>query len=331
MKNMNFMSNMSRMMHMSELKLKKYSPEILVVTGVVGVVASAVMACKATTKVDEILADTRTQVDKIHEVINNDELRMKKETKVVVDENGTETITTEDVVVYSEEDSKKDLAIVYTQTAMKFAKLYGPSVLLGAASIGCILASHRILNKRNAALAAAYSIVDKGFKEYRSRVIDRFGEETDKELKYNIKAEEIEEKVIDENGEEKVEKKVVPVANPTGYSDYAKFYDDGCAGWSKDPELNLMFLKRQQNYANDKLKQQGHLFLNDVYEMLGIPHTKAGQIVGWIYNEKNPNGDNYIDFGIYDVHSSGARDFVNGYERTILLDFNVDGNILDLI
>ena len=331
MKNTGFMANMTRMLHMSELKLKKYSPEILVVTGVVGVVASAVMACKATTKVNDILVDTKNQVDKIHEVISSDELRFKEETKVTVEENGQQTITTEKVEVYSEEDSKRDLAIVYTQTAMKFVKLYGPSVLLGAASIGCILASHHILNKRNAALAAAYSIVDKGFKEYRSRVADRFGEAVDKELKYNIKAEEIEEKVIDENGEEKVEKKVVSVANTTGYSDYAKFYDDGCTGWTKNPELNLMFLKRQQRYANDLLKTQGYVFLNDVYEMLGIHKTKAGQIVGWVYDEKNPNGDNYIDFGIYDVHSAQARDFVNGYERTILLDFNVDGNILDLI
>lgn len=326
-----FMTNMTRLMHMSELKLKKHSPEILVVTGVVGIVASAVMACKATTKVNDILTDTKTQVDKIHEVMNNDDLRIKEEIKVTVDENGKQTITTEKVEVYTEEDSKKDLAIVYTQSALKFVKLYGPSVLLGAASISCILASHHILSKRNAALAAAYSIVDRGFKEYRGRVIDRFGEAVDKELKYNIKAEEIEEKVIDENGEEKVEKKVVSVANPTGYSDYAKFYDVGCTGWTKDPELNLMFLKRQQRYANDKLKAQGHLFLNDVYEMLGIQKTKAGQIVGWVYNEEHPNGDNYIDFGIYDIHSAPTRDFVNGYERTILLDFNVDGNILDLI
>lgn len=331
MKNTNFMSNMTRMLHMSELKLKKHSPEILVVTGVVGVVASAVMACKATTKVDGILADTKAEVDKVHEVMNNDELRIKEETKVTVDENGKQTITTEKVEVYTVEDSKKDLAIIYGRSAMRFIKLYGPSVLLGAASISCILASHHILNKRNAALAAAYSIVDNSFKEYRKRLIDRFGEEVDKELKYNIKAEEIEEKVIDENGEEKVEKKVVPVANPTGYSDYAKFYDDGCAGWTKDPELNKMFLLRQQSYANDKLKREGYLFLNDVYEMLGIPKTKAGQVVGWVYDEKNPNGDNYIEFGIFNVHSAASRDFVNGYERTILLDFNVDGNILDLI
>ena len=121
------------------------------------------------------------------------------------------------------------------------------------------------------------------------------------------------------------------VADPGEYSIYAKFFDDGCTGWTKDPEYNLMFLKDQQRYANDLLQSKGHLFLNEVYDMLGIPRTKAGQAVGWIYDEKNPVGDNFVDFGMYDMYNEKARDFVNGYERTILLDFNVDGNILDMI
>ena len=181
------------------------------------------------------------------------------------------------------------------------------------------------------ALAAAYTAVDTSFKEYRGRVIDRFGEELDRELKYNIKAREIEEVSVNEKGEEEVAKKTVEVANPNEISDYARFYDDGNIGWSKDPETNLMFLRRQQDWANELLKAKGHLFLNEVYDMLGIPRTKAGQVVGWIYDEKNPVGDNFVDFGIYDIHKPRNRDFVNGIERTILLDFNVDGNILDLI
>ena len=115
--------------------------------------------------------------------------------------------------------------------------------------------------------------------------------------------------------------------NPYDYSDYARFFDVGNPNWEKDSEYNLMFLKRQQAYANDKLKANGYLFLNEVYDMLGIPKSKAGQVVGWIYDPENGSGDNYVDFGIYNVNREAARDFVNGYERTILLDFNVDGNI----
>ena len=214
---------------------------------------------------------------------------------------------------------------------MKFAKLFGPSIILGATSIACILAGHNIIKKRYVGLSAAYATLDKGFKEYRSRVVDRFGEEVDYELRHNVKAQEIEEKVVDEEGNETTVTKTVNAADPNGISDYARFFDDGCLGWEKDAEHTLNVVKAQQARANDILKSRGHLFLNEVYEMFGIPHTKAGQVVGWIYDENNPNVDNFVDFGIFDANNEAKRDFVNGYERSILLDFNVDGNIWDLL
>lgn len=293
------------------IKLQKHSPEILVVTGVVGTVASTIMACKATTKVSTILEESKKEIDTIHEV--------------AADENMIEQ--------YSEDDAKKDLTIVYAKTGVKIAKLYAPSVVLGVASIGCILTSHKIMRGRNVALAAAYTAVDKGFKEYRDRVVDRFGNEVDRELKYGLKAKKITEVEIDEETgkEKKVKTNALVVENPTGYSDYARFFDEACPAWEKNSEYNLMFLRAQQQYANDLLQSRGHLFLNEVYDMLGIPRTKAGQVVGWVYSKTNPVGDNFVDFGIYDIHRETNRDFVNGYERSILLDFNVDGNIWDLI
>lgn len=312
----NLLNNMNRSINKVGMKAKKHSPEILVGAGVVGVVASAVMACRATTKLSEILDETKNTVDIIHSGMENGE---------IVDKSGV-------AHEYTEEDGKKDLTITYAQTGVKLVKLYAPAIVLGGVSIAAILGGHNILRKRNIALSAAYVAVDKSFKEYRGRVVDRFGKELDKELRYGIKAKEVEEKIVDEKGKEKVVKKTVEVVeNPNTYSDYARFFDDGCTGWEKDPELNLMFLKKQQAWANDKLKSQGYLFLNDVYDMLGIPRSKAGFVVGWIYDEKNPVGDNFVDFGIYDINRESTRNFVNGYERTILLDFNVDGNIIDMM
>ena len=296
--------------HRIGFKIKKASPEIMVVAGVVGVVTSTVMACKATTKVNDILEETRKQVDDVHNVLDSD-------------------VVSEDE--YNNDDAKKDLAIIYTQAGVKLIKLYAPSVIVGALSITGILASHKILKKRNVALTAAYATIDRSFKEYRGRVVERFGKELDRELRYNIKAQEIEEKTVDKDGNETIEKKTISVVDPNMYSDYARIFDNGSMGWTKDPEYNLMFLKLQQNQANDRLRAQGYLFLNDVYDMLGIPRTKAGQIVGWIYDEDNPVGDNFVDFGIYDIYNEKACDFVNGRERSIVLDFNVDGNILDMI
>ena len=306
MKKLDIVNKASRALNKVGFQLKKHSPEIMVVAGVVGVVGSTVLACKATTKVQAILDDAKEQVEAIHNVVEKNE-------------------------EYTQEDANKALAITYTKTGLELAKLYAPAVILGAVSITSIIASHGILKKRNIAVGAAYAAVDKGFKEYRSRVIERFGKELDRELKYNIKTKEIEEIVVNEDGTESTVTKTIEVMDPNHYSPYSIIFDDGNLGWDKDAEMNKFFLVQQQNYANDLLKAKGHLFLNEVYDMLGAKRTKAGQQVGWIYDEECPIGDNYVDFGIFDIHNPKARDFVNGYEKTIVLDFNVDGVILDLI
>ena len=306
-------NKVTRSLHKVGFKFKKHSPEILVVTGVIGIVTSTVMACKATTKVNDIVTESKKTIDKIHDCVG----------KGLHASDGEE---------YTQEVANKDLYIVYVQTAWKFVKLYGPSVLLGAASIGCMVGSNRILRKRNVALAAALTTVEKSFKDYRGRVIDRFGKDLDRELRFGIKAKEIKEKVIDENGNETTVTKTVEVVDPnTAHSLYSIVFCEGNAGWTKNAELNKVFLIQQQNWANDKLRLRGYLTLNEVYEMVGAPTTAYGQIAGWVYTEDSSIGDNFVDFGIFDVTNEKACDFVNGRERSIILDFNCIGNILDYI
>lgn len=315
------MNSLTRTFSRAGLQLKKHSPEILVGVGIVTGVTSAVMACKATTKLSAILDESKENIDEIHATV------AKVEAGEVVKyqcEDGT-------VAEYKVEDSKKDLTIVYAQTGIKLVKLYGPSVVMGTVAITSILAGHNIMRKRNAGLAAAYAVLDKSFKDYRGRVVERFGKELDRELRYNIKSQEVEETVVDEKGKEKTVKKTVQVVDPNEISEYAKIYHEGNIGWDKDPEYNRMFLQRQQSYANNVLQSRGHLFLNEVYDMLGFPRTKAGNVVGWIYEPENPDRDSFVDFGIFDIHDQAKINFVNGEERSILLDFNVDGPILDLI
>lgn len=282
------------------MKLKKHSPEILVVAGIAGTVVSAVLACKATTKVAEILDETKGTLDTIHEGM---------ETGAI---NGQE---------YTTEDGKKDTVVVYAQTGMKLAKLYAPAIILGTLSITSILASNNILRKRNVALGAAYAAIDKSFKEYRGRVIERFGEQVDTELKYGIKAKKFEEIEVDpENGKEKKVKKTVMVADPNLQSDYAVYFDSKSRNYETNPDYNRMFLKAQQAFANDKLQTRGHLFLNEVLDDLDLPRTPAGQIVGW--TKDGPDG--YVNFRIVEVE----RETEDGrLEPALLLDFNVEGNI----
>lgn len=282
------------------MKLKKHSPEILVVAGIAGTVVSAVLAYKATTKVAEILDETKGTLDTIHEGM---------ETGAI---NGQE---------YTTDDGKKDTVVVYAQTGMKLAKLYGPAIILGTLSITSILASNNILRKRNVALGAAYAAIDKSFKEYRGRVIERFGDQVDTELKYGIKAKKFEEIEVDpETGKEKKVKKTVMVADPNLQSDYAVYFDSKSRNYETNPDYNRMFLKAQQAFANDKLQTRGHLFLNEVLDDLDLPRTPAGQIVGW--TKDGPDG--YVNFRIVEVE----RETEDGrHEPALLLDFNVEGNI----
>lgn len=315
-----FVANMTRTLNRVGLHIRKHSPEILLVTGIVTGVATLVAACRATTKLESVLNETKNNVEQVHECAEAGVIHVK---------DGDEIRAVE----YTEEDSQKDLTIVYSKGAWNVAKLYAPAIGLGAISLTCILASHGIIHKRNTALAAAYTAVDSSFKDYRKNVIDRFGETMDRELKYNIKTKEVEETVVQEDGTETVVKKAIEVTekDPYAQSEYARCFCEGCTGWTKDPEANLTFLRLQEKWANQRLQEVGHLFLNEVYDMLGLPRSSAGQSVGWIYDKNKTTGDGYVDFGIYNIHIPANREFVNGWERSIWLDFNVDGPIYHLI
>lgn len=308
----------TRAFHNVGFQLKKHSPEILVVTGVVGTVVSAVMACKATTKVNFVLEETKAQVDVIHTGVENGEVKTQLENGEIA------------LVPYSAEDSKKDLTIVYAQTGLKLVKLYAPAVAIGAVSIAGILVGHNILHKRSLALAAAYTAADTSFKQYRDRVVERFGDSLDKELLYNVKAKEIEEVVTNEDGTETTVTKTVEVVEPSSVlGPYTFCFDETADGWQRDAETNKYFLLRQQDYANEILRSRGKkgMLLNEVLDMVGIDRCRKGQTVGWVYDERSGRTD-VIDFGIFNIHCEANRNFVNGLEKSIWLNFNVAGNLL---
>lgn len=309
--NNKFMTSMTRALNRGALCVKKHSPEILLVTGIVSGGIALVAACKATTKLESVLAETKNNVEQVHECAAAGEICVKE---------GDEIRTVE----YTEEDSKKDLTIIYAKGAWGLTKLYAPAIGFGAVSLVCILASHGIIHKRNVALASTVTAIGNEFEEYRGRVVERFGEGLDRELKYNIKAKEVEETVVNEDGTESVVKKTIEVVEDPykGLSEFARCYTDGCVGWTKDAEANLTFLRAQERWATDRLRSVGHLFLNEVYDMLGIPRSSAGAIMGWVYDPKNP--DRKVDLGIYNIHIPANRDFVNGWERSIWIDPNID-------
>jgi hypothetical protein len=283
----------------SFLLLKKYSPEILTTVGILGMISTVVLASRATLKLAPIIEDIQDT---------------KYEIDMCTDEEILQTGT------YDKQARTKAISKVYVKAAVDISKLYGPTATLGVSSIASIIAAHGIMQRRTVAIAAAYKALESTFVEYRKRVISEIGEEKETDIRLGKKQTE----VTDEKGKTKK----VTTVDPSGISPYARFFDEHSDNWSKTPEYNLLFLKSQQNYANDLLHSRGHVFLNDIYDMLGIPRSQAGQVVGWVISK---DGDNFIDFGLYDHASEGAHLFVNGFETSILLDFNVDGVIYDLI
>jgi len=274
----------------------KNSPKMLFVGGVAGMVGSTVLACRATLKVEQVLHETQRDISITHHIRDQHEDQ------------------------YSENDRKKDTAIIYVRSSAKIALLYAPAVIVGGISIAVLTKSHNLLEERNIALMAAYSALDKGFREYRSRVVERYGEDVDREMRYDTE--------IVASDDAKGKAKTTVRVSPDSPSIYAMFYDEGSRNWSPDPEINKLFLKNQQNYLNDLLRVRGHVMLNEVYDRLDLPQTKAGAIVGWMMNSED--GDHYIDFGVFGRDGSDRiRDFMNGREGAVLLDFNVDGVIFD--
>ena len=297
-----FSEEVSRKIGMAGLKLKAASPELLVGIGIAGVIVSTALACKATLKAETVMNEAKETLNKIEEC--------------------KETVDTEK---YSEADYKKDIRLVYLQSCVKMAKIYAPAAVMGIMSITCILAGHDILKKRNIAINAAYSAAAKSFSDYRERVREELGEEADRRFRYNIKKKEKEVTEPDKNGQEVTVKKEVNTSDYDGRSGTARWMDDCKNVDGKDLEYKLWKVKCYETTCNQLLRSRGYLFLNEVYEALGLPITSDGQVLGWIYNDRCPNGDNYVDFGLQEV----MRD---GYDETsYLLDFNIDGNILNEI
>lgn len=301
------------------LKLGKHAPTILAIAGTTGVVATIILATTKTYKhAPDIIDRHNHMMDSI------------KEAKVRHGES------------YTAKDAREDTLATYLQTGGELGKVYWPVVALGTLSVGCLLGGQHILTKRNVALSAAYKLAQDAFKGYRERVAAELGEEQDFHFANDTVYEKAKTEVVDEDGTvHKKNGQIQRLKSGVPSSMYARLFAkqvfdtenggyEGSSQWSPQFEYNLSNLVLKNAWANEHLQARGYLFLNDIYDELGFPRTKAGQLVGWVSNGK---GDNYISFG-REFEALTARR--NGYlaakqENAILLDFNVAGEILDLI
>lgn len=296
-----------------KLACKNHAPAILLGTGIVAGVACVITACKATTKVGDILDDANEQITKADETLAGNMPVKEGET-------------------YTEEDHDKDVKIIKTQTAVKLAKNYAVPAALGLVSICGILGGYKILNDRYMALGTAFNGLSAAFAKYRERVRNEMGIDADRHFRYGTRLKQ----VLDENGN------VVDVKREDEFPEDS-FHFDGdplCYEFSAatSTEFRSEFHRRPENWqrlcdvqdwARTVVATRGHVFLNEILEQLGLAPCAAGQILGWRRRFSNDPEERFrcpdLSFGLEDIKNLG-----NGFDVMHMESYPLCFNCIDI-
>lgn len=266
------------------LKVKAKSPTLLVVGGIVGFGVTTVLAVKATRNAEPVIDQHKKD-------------RINLGTKA------------------SNQHHGRDLSRLYVGTGISLAKVYGPTLVVGAISTAAVLSGHNILQKRHVATMAAYSGLAEQFSGYRARVAKTLGAEAEKEIFSGAHGE------WQDDPAHKGEQKRVMVYDRTDGDFLRPWMEEPNVEWTRDPTSNFLMLRGLQTMMNHRLEVYGHVFLQDVRDKLGLPRTPEAVVTGWI---KDGDGDGYIDFGILTSNDPNTIAFLNGEVNSIQLEFNVD-------
>ena len=300
-------------------KVKFRSPELLIGAGVVGLVGAAVVAVRR---------GVRWHSAAKAEIVHDLEAIKKAE--------GSPQ--------YTREDKVQDYARVIGKGVWSFTQIYGPSVAAGVASVVSILAGTGVLKGRLAAMTSAAATAQAALERYRSRVREKLGEDADYEFAYEVSAKKPKNKHEDGTKESLVTYHLVPSSGEwMAASPYSRLWDENAMEWCANREIQFLTLRSLENHFNQELNARGVVFLNDVYKALGLPMSKDAALVGWIKDYEKPKiaklaaelgrvpGDGVISFGVFENESPSARAYLAGDDNRVVLDFNVDGVIYDLI
>lgn len=300
-------------------KVKFRSPELLIGAGVVGLVGAAVVAVRR-----GVRWHSAAKAEIVHDL---------------------ETIKkAEGSPQYTREDKVQDYARVIGKGVWSFTQIYGPSVAAGVASVVSILAGTGVLKGRLAAMTSAAATAQAALERYRSRVREKLGEDADYEFAYEVSAKKAKIKHEDGTKESLVTYHLVPSSGEwMAASPYSRLWDENAMEWCANRDIQFLTLRSLENHFNQELNARGVVFLNDVYKALGLPMSKDAALVGWIKDYEKPKmaklaaelgrvpGDGVISFGVFENESPSARAYLAGDDNRVVLDFNVDGVIYDLI
>lgn len=307
---MNLPLSFTRALGSGEFFLRKNAPTILTGAGVIGFIATIATTIHSSPKAMDTLQAISIDVQDTKERLTDTSIAPP----------------------FTDKQIAQELSRVYLRSSVKLARVYGPTMLLGSASIICVISGHNMMLKRQAQLVAAYGVLSASYEAYRKRVADKIGKDEELELYRGVR--------VTESCSDEGEPCEIIDMSDSRPSPYSVFFDETSPMWKTTAEYNRFTLKAIEDWANRRLQIHGFLFLNEVLDQLSLQRTQAGQVVGWIAPDpkcrnckafddkcKAHQGDGYVDFGMYDIFDPIKRAFVNGQENVILLDFNVDGPI----
>lgn len=269
------------------LKSQHHSPAILFGVGVVSMGATVALAVKATLHVEDVLIDHEKNMLDIQRVESRNPQG--------------------DAQHYQKE--RQHITLV---TAGRLFKLYAPTAVAGVITIACLTTSHRQLTNRNAQITAAYVGLQRFLDGYRGRVREEIGEEKERDVYYAATPVELAQDTP--NGPKKVYG-----TKPGMRSPYSAMFDDSNPNFQESSTFNEHWFRIQEGLLTNKLRAQGHLFLNEVYDRLALPRTETGQQCGWAMG--HPNSDDFIEIRAYPMHD---------YHGSYMLDFNVVGHVQNM-
>lgn len=214
------------------------SPVLLTAIGVAGTIGTAILAHRAATKA---------------EIWRRNEIEKRNE----------EALTHH---VAPDEITKKE----HIQNTWKF---YIPTGVSGAATVGSIIMANHIGTKRAAALAAAYTISEKAFTEYREKVVQHIGEKEH-------------EKIRNEIVQDRVHRMPPTEGNVLMVSGGDHLFMEMYTGRYFRSDMETV--RKAVNDVNFKINTHGYASLSDFYDIIGLAHTGVSDEMGW-------NGDKLMD------------------------------------
>lgn len=273
--------------------LNQNAPSICLAVGIGGVVAAGIIACVQTLKVPAMIEDVQEQeqklketADKTVEVVDGD----------IVDEDEKETALADDI-------RKMRLT-----TGVAIAKLYIPAIIIATCGFCLIVHSHYQMAARNVALYGAYLALQKEFDEYRENVKERFGEDVDKQLRFNVNPDKIREQL---EGEADTPSTALIEARTRFLFD-----ENNSDLYQKNMEYNIHLISIAEHNLNHLLRANGHIFVNEALAELHLPLIQSGQDNGWIYD---PMVEHKIVLSTYYVEDDNRGG--------IWIEMNIDGDI----